>query len=404
MLLSERLHFSNNPEDQMELKKYFLQKFSPKFYCLFLCLFLTGCNFLGPKILPQDRMGYNDALKNTEDEQILLNLVRMQYGDRPYFVGVASITASTSFARGLSLNGTRATTKQSFLTPFPSNPSGILFQSGTLSPNISYAETPTITYTPLQGSTFTRQMLLPVSLEKISLLIHSGWSPARVLRLTTQSIGVLKNAPDSTRPGVSHIPEYKSFVRFSHLVRTLEREGIVNTHVVPKAKDEPFTIEVALIKHTPKGRQHMQELLTLLGFKKWHDKFRIIESDRGTVDDATESVTIQTRSYLGILYYLSKSVEVPQRDIERGFVVIPRTPNGQYFDWQKVTEGMMRIKYSLQRPSNDNINVIVFYRGMWFYIEDSDSNSKETLSLLEQLFSLQAGNLAGNPPTLTLPI
>lgn len=64
--------------------------------------------------------------------------------------------------------------------------------------------------------------------------------------------------------------------------------------------------------------------------------------------------------------------------------------------------GKMNIHLSLKKPLDATASV--FYRGMWFYLKDSDSDSKETLSLLEQLFSLQAGNLAGNPPSLTIPV
>ena len=46
----------------------------------------------------------------------------------------------------------------------------------------------------------------------------------------------------------------------------------------------------------------------------------------------------------------------------------------------------------------------VRYRDTWFYIDDADLNSKATFGLLEQLFNLQAGEVATTGPVLTLPV
>ena len=44
------------------------------------------------------------------------------------------------------------------------------------------------------------------------------------------------------------------------------------------------------------------------------------------------------------------------------------------------------------------------YRGAWFYIADTDIDSKATFSLLMQLFALSAGETPSNAPILTLPV
>jgi hypothetical protein len=45
----------------------------------------------------------------------------------------------------------------------------------------------------------------------------------------------------------------------------------------------------------------------------------------------------------------------------------------------------------------------VNYRGHWFYIDDSDLESKSTFTLLARIFALQAGKAEGIVPVLTLP-
>lgn len=119
----------------------------------------------------------------------------MQFADQPYFITVNSITEQTAFARTLAANGRVAATRQRFLIPISTNAKNILLGSLGLIPFATYTEAPTVTYQPMQGTTFTRQMVLPVSLPKIFLLYRSGWSAARLMRVMVQSIGVLKNAP-----------------------------------------------------------------------------------------------------------------------------------------------------------------------------------------------------------------
>lgn len=82
--------------------------------------------------------------------------------------------------------------------------------------NAAYTESPTIASMPLQGENFARQILTPIGLDKIYLLLQSGWSLARVLRVTTQALGNIPNAPSAARPSSSHIPEYKQFEELAH--------------------------------------------------------------------------------------------------------------------------------------------------------------------------------------------
>jgi hypothetical protein len=51
-----------------------------------------------------------------------------------------------------------------------------------------------------------------------------------------------------------------------------------------------------------------------------------------------------------------------------------------------------------------NAAVRTRYRGSWFYIDDSDLDSKSTFTLLGQLTNLQAGDLPSTAPLLTLPV
>lgn len=102
------------------------------------------------------------------------------------------------------------------------------------------------------------------------------------------------------------------------------------------------------------------------------------------------------------MYYLSHGVEATEGDLSAGRVTVTRYNTGEEFNWKEVTGDLMRVQSAEEEPENSM--GAIQYRGQWYYIEDSDLNSKSTFSLLGQLFSLQAGNAKSFAPTLTLPV
>ena len=113
-------------------------------------------------------------------------------------------------------------------------------------------------------------------------------------------------------------------------------------------------------------------------------------------------IRVVTRSLLGILFYLSQAVEVPEQDTRKGKVTRTLKTSGEIFDWKEVTGELLTIRSDSSRPENSTL--MVFYRGTWFYIDDSDLKSKSTFALLSQIFSLQAKKIKGKVPILTLPV
>jgi hypothetical protein len=104
---------------------------------------------------------------------------------------------------------------------------------------------------------------------------------------------------------------------------------------------------------------------------------------------------------LGVLYYLSASVEVPPPDLQSGLVTVSLDDAGRPFAWSQVTGKVMTIHSQEGRP--ENAYVAVPYRDWWFYIADDDQSSKATFSLLNILFSLQSAtgkgkSTAAHPP------
>src|SRR5260370_2618643 len=52
---------------------------------------VSGC--VGPNAVRYTRMRYNEVIRDTNDEQLLMNIVRLRYADSPVFIDLPSITS-----------------------------------------------------------------------------------------------------------------------------------------------------------------------------------------------------------------------------------------------------------------------------------------------------------------------
>src|SRR6516225_6095181 len=69
------------------------------------CAGVSGC--LGPKAVRYTRLRYNEVVRATNDEQLLMNIVRLRYADSPIFIDLPNITSQFEMAgRGNYLGGT----------------------------------------------------------------------------------------------------------------------------------------------------------------------------------------------------------------------------------------------------------------------------------------------------------
>ncbi len=337
----------------------------------------TGCHQFGPDAL-KARVNYNNMVNSTSNEQLLLNLVRLKYRETPLFLEVSSVTSSFSFGAGI--GGTGETDRSPW------------FDS--IKPSISYSERPTISYLPLQGDKFVKQLLSPLKLETLVLMYHSGWSVERVFRCCVQRMNGVDNAPSASGPTPDYVPTYEDFHRAAKIMRTLQRAALMDLGGDPATGGEGFAMRIV---RTGAGADDIRDLEKILGLEPGRP-FYPLSTD--VVGSDPERVGISTRSLLGVLFYISQAVEAPASDERAGRVTVTRTVDGKYFEWSKVTGDLMRIRCSSLRPRN--AAVAVDYRGTWFYIADDDLQGKSTFSFLSQLFSLQAGEIKSTAPLLMM--
>lgn len=391
----------------------------------------TGCA-LGPRVVQQSAAGYNAALQRTTDEQLLLNLVRLKYRDTPMFLEVRSLSAQFSVKRGGGIGGRVFETRRGSVINF--------FDVGG---DVVYEERPTITYTPLRGGEYVKRYMSPLSLETITLLYNSGWSVDRVLRLTVQRMNGLENAMSASGPTPGTAPAFEDFATGTRALRALQQAGqldlgyenqpvalsgpvqakLVAPELVVQAAERGLRFtraeEPGAVVLSKTGRRAMlripPEALGRAEADRVRDTFRLAPNQTryelipGTgrlpgngAGDLQESIVLNTRSLLGIMFYLSHGIEVPAKHATRGYVTVTRDTAGEPFDWNRVTGDLLRVRFAELRPGN--AAVAVRYRQGWYYVAGDDLDSKSTFALLGHLISLQAGDTDSAGPVLTLPV
>lgn len=115
-----------------------------------------------------------------------------------------------------------------------------------------------------------------------------------------------------------------------------------------------------------------------------------------------DHVGVRCRSLLGIMFFLSKAVEVPPEHLAAGIAATTRDEKETSFDWGLLTGKLLVIHAQQSRPPNAWL--AVERRGWWFWIADDDPDSKATFTLLCILYSLQQLTGHGKAPVLTLPV
>lgn len=337
-----------------------------------LALGLAACSNIGPDALRETRPLYNEAVQQTNDEELLTNLVRIHYRDTLYFTTVERIAVARELNQAIGGSGS--------VTSSRSN-SNTLSRVLSLGPaTVGVNEKPTIFYAPLEGEKFVRQMMTPMNPQILLLQVKSGWSLDRVFSVGLQEMNGLLNAPTAAGPQPSRAPEYAEFREAVKLLRGLQRE---NKLLIGRNTGED-KIVLQFVRNSAREPEALR-FKELLHLDPDQDKFYVVSAIE---QPNRNTIAVITRPLISAMHYLSQGVESPERDVKAGKVRLTTTDGAQPFDWQDLLGDVIRIRSSDSQPSD--ASVAVHYRGTWFYIPDDDLDSKSTFVLLTQLIQLHS--------------
>lgn len=402
-----------------------MKKFTQLTLIIISFTLISACS-LGPKRIASNYSQYNEAIRKTTDEQLLLNIVRLRYQQSPVFLQIDSI--SSNYSTGINLGG--ALTQSS---------ASENLASGSTSGN--YTESPTITYSIPESEALFGKMLAPLGADQISFLSQIG-TPDATFRIAVRRINGMPNVINSSS-GLIKPNGYDDFIETLALTQKLIQTGQVDLSFgsipipVSPAIDEldaegitsglnPGNIEfietpegkyianevqkVAYLRFSPYsvGSKEADRLRFLLRLDPKRYNFEIMnamdtreEKDRmrgnqlaAALDPKMQfsQISLENRSMMEVLYFASKSIAVPQEHINSGITIDGLNP----------MPDLLVVNSSKVKPMNAAVRV--FYEGHWFYIAANERRSKWTLNILNAMLASTAGNIPGGKPILTLPV
>jgi hypothetical protein len=341
-----------------------------------------GCASLGPRTVERVHSEYNAAIAKTEDEQMLLNIVRLKYRDNPFFLYASSVNESRKFTTRLGPSGS----KFGLVDNAHKHELGFVAYS-------EIFQNPNITYGPLRGEDFTKRLMAPIPTSVLLGLMETGWSAKRIFSTCVERLNGLDNGSSASGPTPERAPDNKTFEEAVDLIDTLHGEKRLLIGLNSTSEDD------LTMKFTASDAQS-QKLKSTLGIDPGSSEFHF---SANFLSANKTDLVVRTRSLMEVLFYLSHAVAVPQKDIDAGLVTVTRDGQGEIFDWSQSLSGKwITIDHSEQRPKNASVSV--FYRGKWFFIADNNLNAKSTFMFLNFLFNLQSGNAKVVAPVLTFAL
>jgi hypothetical protein len=349
--------------------------------CLLPAALLTGgCAVVGPASISNGRLAYGEVINYTGDQQILNMIVRERYAQTFGMLTVASVTANVKIRASAGAQfraGATASEVDGNLVP--------------LSAGVAYEENPTISYIPLQGESFLRRMLTPITVEQGYLVSQAAIEHDIVARELYRRVNGLQN-PVGRRPS----PEFERLV---NLNTELRRAGVVHSGRAPTSEGKEPGYFLNLRGYGDEHADIVRAFLEVLGIKGKTADGRdiVLPFFYSSGKHATDGIYVETRSALDWIRHAGSMIEVPAPHLEAGIV----EPSG----WEEPEQDrFITIRASKKRPKDSMVEIA--YRGWWFYIDDADTRSKRSFQLIKFLIGLRLDEQSADPqvPILTVPV
>ena len=356
---------------------------------------------MGSKKLVSSHTSYNDAVQLTVAREVLTNIVRSRYSDPMQFMAVSAINAQFSVSMGASAGAGGI---------------GQAGAAGDLGASIGYSDSPTITYTPLSDAGFYKSFFgafevgeaVGFGLAYRFARTDPGWQTLK-LWFSFASINDA-NDFDAGRANPLYKQRVDAFVHILGAGGTLRQipEWDFDTTTIAKDKvtaedmvrafamgmnfveeDDGENLRLAryrlVLALVVPGLDDPQVAAALedLGVTPGRSQYVLrppAHSSPGESDSS--SIWVTPRSMADAVGLATRFVEVPA---EHEGIVSSLEP----LPWASPAMSSIRIRSSKDRPP---FPYHIQHRGYWFYIDDTEINSKVFFDAMVAAYSSRVGS------------
>lgn len=395
-----------------------------------VCLFLSGCAQWGGRVLENNHVAFNEAVADSMDKQMLLNVVRISKSDSTQWLMVSSINVNTS------VSATAGANIDSEAASVPGVNSG-----GNVGGSFNY--TPNITYIPRQGEELANELMSPVPVDSIEKMVSAGWPISWVIFLTCERFQGISSF-DVTFGTTMGLDDPK-FGRLLELMDILQRKQLISLSLTPQGitwNDHPISdSEVTLdriiqsekdhtlyrkrpdgagydlvsiasvpvftlyqgVTDTPEGKELCQ-MLELPG----PGDYRLVSVENAPVEG--KRVSIRTRSLAALMRLMSHGVDAeveaadPSPDVNTPEELWKHMQHVEYSSYDARHDIRSVFRIHRNTSMSDEASVEVMCDGDWYSIREKDITSKAIFALVTDLYNLQVKSENNIAPVLTIPV
>ncbi|THD65690.1 hypothetical protein E7Z59_13945 [Robertkochia marina] len=351
---------------------YHLKHYTRTLCVLAILLIIEGCGTVGPKKLPGDQFDFNSAINEASSEQLLLNMVRLRYSEQPTFLKVSSIV--NQYTRSGTTNILGGTNDAILGTNIAGGGA------------VSWSNTPTISYLPISGQEFSRNLLTPLPPGALLGMIQSGWPIELVMKTTIWSVNGIFD--EVARPSGRRFADPELYELFE-LWQYLIDQGMIG---LKRGTENTDTIELFFQENNTD--LYNEKIIRFKDLLNLDDDSTSYIIKYGLIPENQSEIAMITGSVWEIMLNLSWYFDVPPSHITNG-----RTMEGLAAKDSTVVPPI-NVLFSEEEPE---AHIKIYTQEHWFYIDNNDRNSKRYFSFLQLILNLSENQTQGQGPALTIP-
>jgi hypothetical protein len=328
-----------------------------------ITLALGGCANLGARRLPDDRLDFNEALRESDTALILANVVALRFGESPSFLSVGSVVSQ--YERNGFFN------PDARVAPYGIDP------AATLNGQAFLKETPTVTYTPVIGDKFVRSVLEPMPPQILLSMLQAGWAVDTLFRFAVRSINGVRNESRAPLFAQGGDPEFEQALA---ALRRLQRDNKLSIRVIKHEKSFAAHAQVSReLSEADRADLALVRRAFRMGTPAFTGEVAIVAAETA---ESPNELAIATRSMMEVLQIMSLGV-----DVAGDGRFDPDAP-------VKVHSGPRRPKVVYAAIRRD---------GRWYWIAADDQASQRAIMLAEVLMVVNAQGASQTAPLITVP-